>query len=61
MNEDLGTNYGTASNVVAASFTTFVIRKSGTATNFIGTDFTANGEVDLQLTIPVAEWAGFYT
>ena len=53
-----GTNYGAQNTVLAGSTTTIVMRKATTATNFTGADFTANGELNLQLTIPISEWAG---
>lgn len=53
-----GTNYGNVVQARAASSTTFTLVKAGTASNFTGVDFTANGELNFQLIIPIVEWSG---
>jgi len=53
-----GATYGPHVDVIATSSTTFQIRKNGAATNFTGADFTAGGDLNLVLQIPITEWAG---
>jgi hypothetical protein len=53
-----GSTYGPATNVFAVNSTTFCIRENGAATNLTGADFTAGSDIHLQLSIPIAEWAG---
>jgi hypothetical protein len=53
-----GAVYGPRVDVFKSTGNTFVITKNGGATFLTGADFTANSEVNLELNIPIAEWAG---
>jgi hypothetical protein len=50
--------FGNAARALAASSTTIVFRKGGTSGNLPGTDFQVNYELQSDMTIPIAEWAG---
>jgi hypothetical protein len=54
---DTTTAFGVENAAVAATSTTFVLRKNGTAANYTGADLTANSELNFQLKIPISEWS----
>lgn len=51
-----GTNYGSRTEVIPLSSTTFSVGKVGAGNRLQGVDFTANGEINLELVIPIVEW-----
>jgi hypothetical protein len=54
---DITSAFGVESAAAAASSTTFILRKNGTAANITGADMTANSELNFQLKIPISEWS----
>lgn len=52
-----GAVFGSHTDVIAITSTTFVLRKNSTAANFLGSDFTAFGEVNTTLHIPIVGWS----